>query len=408
MKQAGSPMPAATNAAVNANGSATSGSAIANGGAPSGSVIATGSTTTGSTTTGSTTTGSVNTNGSIANENASANPQHAALIALDWGTTSLRAYLYDAAGEVLATRASTAGIMNLPRSAEQGGFDAAFDDACGAWLDQAPAVPVIAAGMVGSAQGWVEAPYVDAPANADALVAGIVRVKAASGATLHIVPGVLQRGELPNVMRGEETQIFGALGQESGDSGESGAAHSGKRALIGLPGTHAKWAVVQAGRIERFHTFMTGEVFAALREHTILGRTMVTPDRPDTDAFLQGVNIARDKGQSGLLATVFSSRTLGLTGQLSREQQPDYLSGLLIGHELAGLEAALTQQQTSLAGQHLRLIGNEALCERYRLALAQFGCTHAELVKHATERGLWRVAAQAGLVNPAPQAARAG
>jgi 2-dehydro-3-deoxygalactonokinase len=337
---------------------------------------------------------------------ADANLQHAALIALDWGTTSLRAYLYDATGEVLATRASTAGIMNLPLSAEQGGFDAAFDDACRAWLEQAPAVPVIAAGMVGSAQGWVEAPYVDAPANANALVAGIVRVKAACGATLHIVPGVLQRGDLPNVMRGEETQIFGALGQEAGQ--KTDAVDSGKRALIGLPGTHAKWVVVQAGRIERFHTFMTGEVFAALREHTILGRTMVTPDRPDADAFLRGVKIARDKGQAGMLATVFSTRTLGLTGQLSREQQPDYLSGLLIGHELAGFEAVLMQQQNSLAGQHLRLIGNEALCERYRVALAQFGCTHAELVKHATERGLWRVATQAGLVNPTPQAAHAG
>ncbi|HYS62457.1 MAG TPA: 2-dehydro-3-deoxygalactonokinase [Paraburkholderia sp.] len=333
---------------------------------------------------------------------ANASVEHAALIALDWGTTSLRAYLYDAAGKVLATRASAAGIMNLPRSAEQGGFDAAFDDACGPWLERVPALPVIAAGMVGSAQGWVEAPYVDAPANADALVAGIVRVKAACGATLHIVPGVLQRGELPNVMRGEETQIFGALGEDAN------VAESSKRALIGLPGTHAKWAVVQAGRIERFHTFMTGEVFAALREHTILGRTMATPDRPDTEAFLHGVSIAREKGQAGVLATVFSARTLGLTGQLSREQQPDYLSGLLIGHELAGLEAVLKQQQNSLAGESLRLIGNEALCERYRLALAQYGCTQAELVKHATERGLWRVASQAGLVNPAPQAARAG
>ncbi|MDR6409389.1 2-dehydro-3-deoxygalactonokinase [Paraburkholderia terricola] len=336
---------------------------------------------------------------------ANLNAERAALIALDWGTTSLRAYLFDAAGKVLATRASTAGIMNLPRSAEQGGFDAAFDDTCGPWLEHASALPVIAAGMVGSAQGWMEAPYVDAPASADALVAGIVRVKAACGATLHIVPGVLQRGELPNVMRGEETQIFGALGDD-GDDGDS--AGTRRRALIGLPGTHAKWAVVQAGRIERFQTFMTGEVFAALREHTILGRTMVTPDRPDTEAFLHGVSIAREKGQAGVLATIFSARTLGLTGQLTREQQPDYLSGLLIGHELAGLEAVLRQQHNSLAGESLRLIGNEALCERYRLALALYGCTQAELVKHATERGLWRVASQAGLVNPAPQAARAG
>ncbi|WP_144112137.1 2-dehydro-3-deoxygalactonokinase [Paraburkholderia sp. BCC1886] len=320
--------------------------------------------------------------------------EHAALLALDWGTTSLRAYLYDAAGNVLATRASTAGIMNLPRSAEQGGFDAAFDDACGPWLEAVPGIPAIAAGMVGSAQGWLEAPYVETPASADALVAGIVRVQTASGATLHIVPGVLQRGELPNVMRGEETQIFGALGQDAN------TADSGKRSLIGLPGTHAKWAVVQAQRIERFHTFMTGEVFAALREHTILGRTMLTPESPDNEAFLRGVNIAREKGEAGVLATIFSARSLGLTGQLSREQQPDYLSGLLIGHELAGLEAVLAQQQDSLAAQSPRLIGNDALCERYRLALARFGCTRAELVRNATERGLWRVATQAGLVQP--------
>ncbi|MCC8403455.1 2-dehydro-3-deoxygalactonokinase [Paraburkholderia sp. MMS20-SJTN17] len=339
---------------------------------------------------------------------ADADLAQAALIALDWGTTSLRAYLFDAHGRVLATRASTTGIMNLPRSAAEGGFDAAFDDACGAWLDRARGVPVIAAGMVGSAQGWREAPYVETPASADALVAGLVRVQTACGATLHIVPGVLQRGELPNVMRGEETQIFGALSADANGAPDTNAIDSNDRSLIGLPGTHAKWAVVQAGRIERFHTFMTGEVFAALREHTILGRTMVTPDRPDTEAFLRGVNIAREKGQAGMLATVFSTRTLGLTGELPSEAQPDYLSGLLIGHELAGLEALLAQQGSSLARQSLRLIGNDALCERYRLALAQFGCLRAEPVRHATERGLWRVAVAAGLVQPFTHAARAG
>lgn len=332
---------------------------------------------------------------------------HAALIALDWGTTSLRAYLFDAAGNVLAARESTAGIMNLPRPAAQGGFDAAFDAVCGAWLDGAPGLPVIAAGMVGSAQGWLEAPYVDAPANADALVAGIVRVQTARGVPLHIVPGVLQRGELPNVMRGEETQIFGALAdrsnpnQASKDAANPTTAENAPRLLIGLPGTHAKWVVVRGDQIERFHTFMTGEIFAALRDHTILGRTMTAPDRPDTEAFLRGVNIAREKGQAGPLATVFSTRTLGLTGELKSEQQPDYLSGLLIGHELAGLDAVLAQQKAGLAGHALRLIGNEALCERYRLALTQFGCTQADLVKQATERGLWRIATQAGLVTPA-------
>ena len=324
----------------------------------------------------------------------------AALIALDWGTTSLRAYLFDAKGAVLDTHASTAGIMNLPRPAAEGGFDAAFEAVAGSWLDAAPELPVIAAGMVGSAQGWKEAPYVNAPASADALVEGIVRLQTARGVALNIVPGVLQNGELPNVMRGEETQIFGALAC-------SDASAAAKGVLIGLPGTHAKWVMVRDAKIERFHTFMTGEVFAALSEHTILGRTMVTPDRPDTDAFLRGVKVARDKGQAGVLATIFSSRTLGLTGQLTREQQPDYLSGLLIGHELNGLEAALAQQQSTLAGCALQLIGNEALCERYRLALAQFGCQQADLVRQATERGLWRIATQAGLVSEASGAAQA-
>ncbi|WP_321880011.1 2-dehydro-3-deoxygalactonokinase [Paraburkholderia bannensis] len=315
----------------------------------------------------------------------------AALIALDWGTTSLRAYLFDAAGNVLDTRVSTAGIMNLPVPAEEGGFDAAFEEACGVWLAQTPSLPVLAAGMVGSAQGWVQAPYVETPAGEDALVAGIVKVRAASSAEIAVVPGVLEPGALPNVMRGEETQIFGAL---SGMSGEAAQ----ETALIGLPGTHAKWAVVEGARIARFYTFMTGEVYAALKAHTILGRTMKLPAAPDTAAFLRGVTVAREHGSAGLLATAFSTRTLGLTDQLAADEQPDYLSGLVIGHELAGLEAVLARRDVALAGCAPQLIGADALCERYRLALAQFGCTGAQVVREATERGLWRIAARAGLV----------
>lgn len=315
----------------------------------------------------------------------------AALIALDWGTTSLRAYLFDAAGKVLDTRVSTAGIMNLPVPAEEGGFDAAFEEACGMWLAAAPSLPVLAAGMVGSAQGWVQAPYVETPAGEDALVAGIVKVRAASGANIAVVPGVLEPGALPNVMRGEETQIFGALGgQEERET-----------ALIGLPGTHAKWVVVEGARIARFYTFMTGEVYAALKAHTILGRTMKHPAAPDTAAFLRGVTVAREHGSAGLLATAFSTRTLGLTDQLAADEQPDYLSGLVIGHELAGLEAVLARRDVALAACAPQLIGADALCERYRLALAQFGCTAAQIVREATERGLWRIAVRAGLVGAA-------
>ncbi|WP_250538530.1 MULTISPECIES: 2-dehydro-3-deoxygalactonokinase [unclassified Caballeronia] len=313
------------------------------------------------------------------------------LIALDWGTTSLRAYLVGADGTALDTRASSAGIMNLPA----GGFDQAFEETCGAWLDahgplDAP-LPVIAAGMVGSAQGWVEAPYVETPAGADALVAGIVTVKTSRGVVVHVVPGVLERGVLPNVMRGEETQIFGALASEP-SLGTSGGA------LIGLPGTHAKWAFVSDERIERFYTFMTGETFSVLRDHTILGRTMHPSATHDEQAFVRGVDTARDAGDAGMLATIFTTRTLGLTGQLTGEQQPDYLSGLLIGHELRGLSEVLTREGSSLAGKTLRLIGSDALCDRYRVALSRLGCHDAPIVAQATEHGLYRIAVLAGLV----------
>lgn len=317
-----------------------------------------------------------------------------ALIALDWGTTSLRAYLLGGDAGALDTRASSAGIMKLP----EGGFDQAFEDTCGAWLDAHPHLPVIAAGMVGSAQGWVEAPYVETPAGADALVGGIVTVQTARGVALHVVPGVLERGTLPNVMRGEETQIFGALASEPSLGGSGGA-------LIGLPGTHAKWAFVGQDRIERFYTFMTGETFGALRDHTILGRTMHPSAAHDEAAFLRGVDTARDAGHPGVLATIFSTRTLGLTGQLTAEQQSDYLSGLLIGHELRGLNEVLVREQGALAGKTLRLIGNDALCDRYRAALARYGCHEARTVAHATERGLYRIAAQAGLVSAPSRAA---
>ncbi|KWF70904.1 2-dehydro-3-deoxygalactonokinase [Burkholderia pseudomultivorans] len=313
------------------------------------------------------------------------------LIALDWGTTSLRAYLFDTRGALLETRSRAAGVMHVPAGGAHA-FDAVFEGACGDWLDRAGPVPVLAAGMVGSAQGWREAPYVAVPAGADALAAGLVTVTTSRGATVSIVPGVIATGDLPDVMRGEETQIFGALaGDPLLDADRSGV-------LIGLPGTHAKWAWVKDGLIERFQTYMTGELFAALRDHTILGRTMRTPVSPDRAAFVRGVSVARGAQRTGLLATIFSTRTLGLTDRLAADAQGDYLSGLLIGHELNALAAMLGERGASLANQPLLLIGDDGLCARYVDALQVFGCTHARVVAHATERGLWRIASRAGLV----------
>lgn len=317
------------------------------------------------------------------------------LIALDWGTSSLRAYRLGDDGMVLDRRSLPWGIMNLPvveasAIGAKAGFEQALREACGDWLADAPAVPVLAAGMVGSAQGWVEAAYLEVPLRVADIGAGLTSVATRIGATLYIVPGLIERGALPNVMRGEETQVVGAL-----DAGHQGEL------LIGLPGTHSKWVRIDGERFSHFDTFMTGEAYAALSGHTILGRTMqrdAAADPADLAAFERGVRVARDPaGINGVLSTIFSTRTLGLTGELDGAGQADYLSGLLIGHELAALRAA--RAQAALAPDpRIVLIGDGKLCERYRHALQLHGFTQATLAPQATERGLWRIASQAGLL----------
>jgi len=256
--------------------------------------------------------------------------------------------------------------------------------ACGDWLQQAPQAALIAAGMIGSKQGWREAPYLETPLSVDAIGATLTVQDTGLGVPLHIVPGLLQRTALPNVMRGEETQVAGILDLLNVDD-----------ILIGLPGTHSKWVRVQERCITHFDTFMTGEMFAALSQHTILGRTMQRDGDMDDAAFLRGLGVAQSAdGRAGLLSNIFSSRTLGLTGVLSPRAQTDYLSGLLIGHEIAALRALNPSHLT----QRIALIGDDGLCQRYRLALTLAGASHVEIAPAATERGLWKLARHAGLV----------
>jgi 2-dehydro-3-deoxygalactonokinase len=330
----------------------------------------------------------------------------AQLIALDWGTTSLRAYRLGEHGRVLEQRSLGAGIMQLPTTSRTilgqhitDGFELAFDEACGDWLDAEPTLPVIACGMVGSAQGWREATYQQTPASVAALSSALVTVRSVRGVDVHIIPGVLQRSELPNVMRGEETQVLGILESLP-------ASEAAKPLLIGLPGSHSKWVRAVDGRIEHFDTFMTGEVFAALSSHTILGRTMQRSDAFDAEAFDRGVAVSRSaSGAAGPLSTIFSCRTLGLTGVLSGAAQTDYLSGLLIGHEIFALTQLLGQTQAPLPA--VILIGSDALIARYQRALDANGFPQVTLAEQATERGLWQVAVQAGLIpSSSPAAAR--
>ena len=320
----------------------------------------------------------------------------AQLIALDWGTTSLRAYLLGCAGQVLKIRSLASGIMQLPNAARlvaghwcTDGFELAFDDACGDWLDANPGIPVIACGMVGSAQGWREVAYRETPASLNALSTALQTVRSVRGVEVHIVPGVIQHSVLPNVMRGEETQVLGVL---------QTLPHLND-CLIGLPGSHSKWVQVQDGCLVHFDTFMTGELYAAVCAHTILGRTQQHSAQFDLAAFERGVQVALSPaGQLGPLSTLFSARTLGLTGQLSATQQPDYVSGLLIGHELAALSTVLRQHLGEQPLPTIILIGNSQLCERYQRALGACGFADVSLAEQATEQGLWHLAQAAGLL----------
>ena len=209
---------------------------------------------------------------------------------------------------------------------------------------------------------------------------------------MHIVPGVIQRSRLPNVMRGEETQVLGVL--------QNLPAEAGGDLLIGLPGSHSKWVEVIDGCITHFDTFMTGEVFAVLSEHSILGRTQQQGAAFDGQAFDRGVQVALSAdGELGVLSTLFSARTLGLTGELAPTAQADYLSGLMIGHELAALATVQRRRRNNTNLPSIILIGNAQLCARYSRALDACGFAQVTLAEQATERGLWQLALAAGLLD---------
>ena len=180
-----------------------------------------------------------------------------ALIGIDWGTSSLRAFLISGEGEILDRLSSPEGIMHV----SGGDFEAVFGRLVGHWLS-GKALPILASGMITSRNGWVETQYEHLPLNADDLAKALVTHKTSGGVELRFVTGVATEDESgPDVMRGEETQIIGAslLGMSDG--------------LFVMPGTHSKWIRVSHGCIEDYSTYMTGEVFAALKEHTILGKT---------------------------------------------------------------------------------------------------------------------------------------
>lgn len=284
------------------------------------------------------------------------------MIGVDWGTSSFRAFRLDAAGAIMARHENAMGILRVP----PGGFAAALGQAIGPWLAAGERL-VLLSGMVGSRQGWVEAPYLPCPAGAAEIAAALTRVPF-DGAEVRLVPGLSDTDETgtPEVMRGEETQIIGVL---------AGLATAGE-GIACLPGSHSKWARIRDGRIVSYRTYMSGESFAALRSGTILGR-MMTEAPHDPRAFARGLRRAGEPGH--LLHHLFGVRTLGLAGRLGDHESASYLSGLLIGHEVA---AALP------AGAVVHLIGAPALCALYAEAVAAAGGQAIIMDADAAARGL--------------------
>jgi 2-dehydro-3-deoxygalactonokinase len=261
------------------------------------------------------------------------------ILGIDWGTSSLRGALLADDGGVLDATSVPRGILSVP----PGGFRAAFDQVFGAW--HARAALTLVCGMAGSRQGWLEAPYCACPAD----FAGVARSLAwIEPGRIALVPGLSCEHEgVPDVMRGEETQVLGAM-----------RLLELRDAQVVLPGTHSKWVQLRGGRIETFRTFMTGECYALLRRHSILARTLPDEDgQLDEDAFRAGLAQARRSGS--LLAAAFSVRTLALFDRMPAQSLASYLSGLVIGEEL--------RVQPAVSGAVI--VAAPALACRYAIAI---------------------------------------
>ena len=303
-----------------------------------------------------------------------------ALIALDWGTSNLRANLLDPSGHSIEQRQSAMGVMKVP----PGTFDAVLVELCGDWM-QEHRLPMVASGMVGSRQGWKEAPYLDCPATLKQAAHQLTKLEFEhpdlGNHKVYIAPGLkcLDANGQTDVMRGEETQIWGAQLPPS--------------SICVLPGTHSKWIWLDGqGDFQNFKTFMTGELYSLLAQHSILGRLMEISESNaslNLDVFHRGVSLGID-GHAELMHSIFAARTAGLMGQLNATELPDFLSGILIGAEIGSVSLDAVSK--------VHLLGEGSLCERYRQAFQQQGISVVRVGENAATKGQWLLAREAGLV----------
>ncbi|MDH5540408.1 MAG: 2-dehydro-3-deoxygalactonokinase [Rhizobacter sp.] len=275
------------------------------------------------------------------------------LLGIDWGTSNRRAWWLGRDGAVLAEHSDAQGLL-----ASQGRFEAAFDALLKAGPALPPATPVLMSGMVGAASGWVEAPYLAASEPLTQLARRLCAVPAA-GPRCFIVPGICFTGAdgRVDVMRGEETQLLGALALGHGDG------------WYLLPGTHSKWVQLLEGRVADLATYMTGELFALLTSHGTLASVAGPRDTNDDEqpqAFARGVAAA---ARSGLSNALFGCRAQVVAGRMPAGEARSHLSGLLIGAEWHDVV-----RRAGRAPQQVTVIGAAALAARHALVAEALGC----------------------------------
>ncbi len=277
-------------------------------------------------------------------------PTTTPLIGIDWGTSNLRGYLLSPGGDILEQTSSTRGIGNV----QDNDFPSALEEVCGLWLSNHPDSRLLLSGMIGSRQGWVEAPYCPCPCDFETIHQHAVALPS-QRLTGYVLPGLSGPGlsGAPDVIRGEETQVVGLVALQPGLTG-----------TICLPGTHSKWVSLKGNYIEGFSTFLTGELFATLCDHTLLGRLM-TSESAAPEAFMLGLDQSAAAG--GLLHQVFSARTRCLVGDLAGDDIGSYLSGIVIGSEIRAVaEQGYLEDEVHLVG------GNDA-AQNYSDALHAMG-----------------------------------
>ena len=288
-------------------------------------------------------------------------------IAVDWGSSNLRAYLIDQGGIVLADQFSDQGMLSLP----QADFEPVLSALIQPWLHHQ--VPVLMAGMVGSRSGWQEVPYLDCPLGLEALATQLFKLDTRLPVAVYIVPGVKGVGAAGqvDVMRGEETQLLGLWGAYSDNDGPM---------TFCLPGTHCKWGQLDHGRLESFSTVMTGELFALLCQHSSLAKGQIEAlSQFDQEWFDAGVSLAQEQG--GLMHQLFTARSRTVTGELPSSGLTSYLSGILIGTDvLANLDLC--------RNRHLYLIGSVAVSTRYQRVFSRFSVDVSQVTaKQASVQG---------------------